>query len=298
VFDKLDEALRKLLIRELPITSNEVDIDFKQPKREWSARLSRPTINLFLYEIRENNKLRQPQPFWDVSYQANGRTAMIQRKPVMTNLHYLVTAWAAEPEDEHRLLARILMVMYRFPYLPDDLVPDEVASLGEKVLLMEAQYDMLEKPSDIWSTIDNQWRPCIPVVLTVPIMPFIPNEEPIVRGRDLRVGQIEPLSEISRSQASQAAQKQQHQPPKLSEQAGQSRFLTLAGQVRIDQPVANLRLRILESGREVEVQPDGHFSVGRLREGDYTLEVSAKGHLPKQRRVTIPSAEEIVLEVD
>ena len=59
MFDELDEALRRLLIREIPIKNNEVDISFDQPKSEWSARLNRPTVNLFLHDVRENTKLRQ-----------------------------------------------------------------------------------------------------------------------------------------------------------------------------------------------------------------------------------------------
>ena len=64
MIDDLDQVLRQLLIRELPIKNREVDVDFDQPTREWSGRLSRPTLNLFLYDLRENNKLRQTRPAW------------------------------------------------------------------------------------------------------------------------------------------------------------------------------------------------------------------------------------------
>ena len=46
----VDEVLRRLLVQEIDIKGNEVDIVFDMPKREWSSRLSKPTINLFLYE--------------------------------------------------------------------------------------------------------------------------------------------------------------------------------------------------------------------------------------------------------
>ncbi len=98
MINDLDETLRKLLIREIPIKNGEVEISFDQPKREWSARLNRPTLNLYLYDIRENNKLRQTQPMWEVERQANG-TVTQRRKPFRVDLHYMITAWAAEPED-------------------------------------------------------------------------------------------------------------------------------------------------------------------------------------------------------
>ena len=100
MIDDLDEVLRQLLIRELPIKNGEIDIAFDQPKREWSARLSRPTLNLFLHDLNENKKLRQAQPMWEVEIGNNGQ-AVKRRKPVRLDLHYMITAWANEPEDEH-----------------------------------------------------------------------------------------------------------------------------------------------------------------------------------------------------
>jgi hypothetical protein len=57
----LDETIRKLMIAEIPIKNGEIEVSFEQPKREWSSRLSKPTINFFLYDVRENNILRQHQ---------------------------------------------------------------------------------------------------------------------------------------------------------------------------------------------------------------------------------------------
>ena len=54
----LDETIRQLIVKELPIRNNEIDIAFDQPKREWSARLTKPTINLFMYDLRENVQYR------------------------------------------------------------------------------------------------------------------------------------------------------------------------------------------------------------------------------------------------
>ena len=54
----MNEALRQLLVEELPIKNGEVDIAFEQPGRQWSSQINRPTINFFLYDVRENLKLR------------------------------------------------------------------------------------------------------------------------------------------------------------------------------------------------------------------------------------------------
>lgn len=110
IIDFIDEALRQLLTRELPIKNGEVDIAFNQPKREWSACASRPTLNLFLFDIRENNKLRQSTPAFDIERGDNGMVVQ-RRKPIRLDLYYMITAWAADAEDEHRLLARAVMAL-------------------------------------------------------------------------------------------------------------------------------------------------------------------------------------------
>ena len=104
MFHDLDEALRQLLVREMPIRNGEVDIRFDQPTREWSARLSRPTLNLFLYDLRENLKLRASQQ-WTITRNKDG-SATQRRTPARMDLHYMLTAWAREADDEHNLLAR------------------------------------------------------------------------------------------------------------------------------------------------------------------------------------------------
>jgi hypothetical protein len=45
MIDDLDEALRKLLLRELPVKNGEVETAFEQSRREWSAWFGRPTLN-------------------------------------------------------------------------------------------------------------------------------------------------------------------------------------------------------------------------------------------------------------
>ena len=94
----LDETLRKLLMAEIPIKNGDVDISFDQPKREWSARLSKPAINLFLYDMRENNVLRQHQ--WerlDNNGQGTSDLATRKRTAFRVDCSYVITTWAADP---------------------------------------------------------------------------------------------------------------------------------------------------------------------------------------------------------
>ena len=141
MIDELDEALRQLFIRELPIKNNEVDIAFDQPKREWSARLSRPTINLFLHDVRENVKLRQTQ-FQREPERGQSGQAIIPFNFLRLDLHYIITVWATEPEDEHRLLSRTVLVLFRYQELPRDLVPETLQNQPWPIPLIVAQYEI------------------------------------------------------------------------------------------------------------------------------------------------------------
>ena len=58
MFSDVDETLRSHLISDMPIHGGEVDIEFDRPTREWSSRLSKPTLNLFLFDVRERPEFR------------------------------------------------------------------------------------------------------------------------------------------------------------------------------------------------------------------------------------------------
>ena len=68
--------------------------------------LSRPTLNLFMHDVRENNKLRTQQPYLENSLNG-GMIGKVSPSPVRLDVHYMITAWANDPGDEHRLLGRV-----------------------------------------------------------------------------------------------------------------------------------------------------------------------------------------------
>jgi len=273
MIDDLDEVLRQLLIRELPIKNGEVDVEFDQPKREWSAKVSRPTINLFLYDIRENQKLRQTQPMWELEKNPDG-TVTKRRKPVRMDLHYMITAWATEPEDEHRLLSRTLMALFRSPELPDDLLPDSLQHQSAPISIMVAQYDELKQPTDIWNVLDNEMRPGIACIITLAIDPYVPTVTPLVRVRELRIGQS-PVPAVQQ----------------LETGSQPDRFWTVGGTLHSKQPLdfEKVQLILVEHGLAVALQPDGRFAVGRMRAGEYTLEIMVEGQAPHRYTIAVPA---------
>jgi len=266
----MDEAVRQLLIRELPITNNEIDIAFEQPKREWSARLNRPTLNLFLYDIREHLKMRGSHQ-WKVERLPNG-TALQRRPPVKIKLSYMITAWATNSDDEHNLLSRALMAFFRQPIMPPELLPDEIREQSSYVELEVSREDTAHKPVDVWTVLDNDLRPSITLMLTVTADPYRPIVTPLVRTRELKVGQAATPST-----------------KELVENAAPDVFWTIGGTIHTSKPLEQLQVTLVEQGRTVQLQDEGRFAIGRLRTGSYTLEIQSGNAKPERHKLIVPA---------
>lgn len=267
----LDEALRQLLIREIPISNGEVDIKFDQPKREWSARLSKPTLNLFMYDIRENVRLRGSEQ-WLVQHQRDG-TVTQRRNPVRMDVNYLLTAWTNEPDDEHRLLARSLMALFRYANLPEDLLPDSLKSQPVPIMMQVAQSDVLANPSDLWNVLDNELRPSIVVTVTLILDPYLPLVSPLVRTREIRFGQVAAPAVFQ----------------ELTAAAGSSEYVALGGRIRTKLPLSTLHVVLVERNQAIELDAEGMFTIGKLRAGEYHIQVSSDGEVLRRFTLTVPA---------
>lgn len=266
MFDDLDEALRRLLVRELAINNGEVDIQFHLPSRDWSGRLSRPTLNLFLYDVRENQKLRQAQPMWETE-RSGVSTVARRRAPVRADLSYMITAWANEPEDEHSLLSRTWLTFLRCPRLPADVLPESLRAQPLPIPLLVGQPQDLRNPADLWNVLDNEMHPAIALTATLCLDPAQVFTSPLVRSWELRVGQGVPL-------------------------AGEAdAFWTVGGSLQSEKPLGEVRLTLVERGLEVPVQEGGRFVLGPIRAGEYTLELRADGAKSRRFKLTVPTAD-------
>ena len=100
MINDLDETLKQLLIQKAQLDPAEVDISFDTPTRDWSTPVTRPTINLYLFDIRENRTLRELD--WDDEPSGYGQVRR-KRLPLRMDLSYMVTCWTSATEDQHRL---------------------------------------------------------------------------------------------------------------------------------------------------------------------------------------------------
>lgn len=272
MIDELDEVIRKLLIDQLPIKNGEVDIAFDQPRREWSARLSRPTINLFLHDVRENNTLRGHQ--WQQVRPNGSNQSQQKRTPIRVDCHYAVSIWAAEPEDEHRLLTRCLMALFRHPVISQERLTGRLQGQSFDLQARAAAHDRLTNLAEFWGALDNELRPTISYMVTMALEPWEAFTGPLVSTFTLRTGQ-------TRAPARR----------KALVEATDETALFIGGTVRREkEPVSGIRVALRGTGYMAVTGDDGRYvlGLGGLSPGDYTLLAWPSDGKPVQREIGVP----------
>ncbi len=164
---EVDAALRALIDRETGI--RDVEVVFDAPTREWAGRRNAPTVDVYLYDIRED--LRRRERGVHNEYNAD-QTRIVGRHlpPRHFKLSYLVTAWTQRPEDEHRLLSALLSAFLRFDALPPDLLSGPLSELGLPVPLTVGLPPPEDRGfADVWSALGGELKPSIDVVVSAPV---------------------------------------------------------------------------------------------------------------------------------
>lgn len=187
MLEDLDKSLEKL-IKEGGNLGGDIDISFEMPNREWSARLSRPTLNCFCFDMRENVRMRHVER----EVTRNGTQGRITLPPRRIDLTYLVTAWARKIEDEHRLLWRGFSAFKRTTILARSRCEGALRYSSVDIPLVTADFSPPNERFnliELWSVLDNQMRLGFLVTATVEFDPARVEEVPLVLEATFNFGQ-------------------------------------------------------------------------------------------------------------
>lgn len=163
----LDEALSVLLRRELSETGfGDVGIAFEAPDRQWAAAITQPTLNLFLYDLRENQQRRAAR--WES--REDGTRRLETRPPLWLDASYTLTAWARVVEDEHRMLSQALTTLHRYPELPSEVLPDGLAHALTRLgpLRTRVGNPQQDANADFWTAVGGPYKLSFHYIVTVP----------------------------------------------------------------------------------------------------------------------------------
>ncbi len=164
---EVDEALRRL-VREIALRGTDIEVAFDAPTKEWAARRNAPTVNVYLYDIRED--LRRRQRGMLNEYGPTGQVAARHLPPRHMKLSYLVTAWTQRPEDEHRLLSSLLAGFLPHEAMPAGLLSGSLAALDLPVPMTVALPPPEDRAfADVWTALGGELKPSLDVVVAAPV---------------------------------------------------------------------------------------------------------------------------------
>lgn len=186
---EVDEALRTLVRRDALDGQDIAEVSFEAPTKDWASRRTSPTIDVYLYDIRED--LRRREVGRVRTHDEDGRTTGRVVPPRWFKLSYLVTAWTQRPEDEHRLLTSLLSCFLRTDLLPRDVLTGSLAELALPIPITIAIPPPEDRAlSDTWSALGGELKPSLDVVVIAPfdLARTFPAGPPVLEETALVIG--------------------------------------------------------------------------------------------------------------
>lgn len=247
----------------LPAELSKALIAFDRPSDPYSP--TQTTINLFLYDLRENLELRNNEPVVTTSAgQASTMTA-----PLRLACTYLVTAWPVGGTDvalqEQQLLSEVLQVMSQYPQIPASFLQGSLAGQDPPLPMVAMHPDALKNLSEFWTSLGNKLKASLSLTVTISMPIFVPVSAPIVIAAQTGLEQ-------TTSPATHVAS------------------LSIGGTVTdaTNAPVAGAAVTLVEIGLTATTDGNGRFGLGPMAAGNYTLNV-VSGASTKAKSITVPA---------
>jgi hypothetical protein len=265
----LDEALRTLLRRELARHGFEgVEIAFDAPSREWSGKLTGPTVDLFLYDLRE---AVDRAVMTSTERRENGR-AVVVPPPLHLELTYAVTAWTKAVEDEHRLLSQVLSILFSYGEFPTELLGETATTT-----LRSAEGSVgrpREEKADFWTSVGGQYKASIDYVMHI----VVESGATFVRGPEVRTQTVR----VRQADGPASTMQELHR---------------LGGTVRDGDglPAPRAWIALPDAGRWTASDARGRFTFPRLQAGRYRILARAIDGSEAEASVDIPGSADLVL---
>lgn len=270
MFQGLDTTL-KAILDDASMTKpvRDADVSFDRPSDTYNP--DKTTVNLFLYDIRENAELRSNEPF----IERNNGMATMRRPPIRVNCSYLVTAWieAGVTGEEailrqHELLGEVMRVFCTMPTVETKYLQGDLKNQSYPIPLVTAQGELIRNPAEFWSALGGKLRPSITLTATLALERDV-DAKPVreVASREIRVEQL----------------------PKDSGDVEVR--VQIGGTVRDTgdgRPIAEVVLTLKELGLQTKSDVDGRYLFAGVAAGAYTIEAVKGSYSPQSRRVEVP----------
>jgi hypothetical protein len=243
------------------------DIVFDRPLDPFTP--SKTTIDLFLYDIRENLDLRLNE----VTTTIVGNQIVTHPAALRLACSYLVTAWPVTGSDlalqEQRLLSEVLVVLSHYPIIPSTFLVGSLVGQDPLLPMVALHPDALKNLAEFWSSLGSRLKASLTVTVTISVPVFSDIADFPVLAETITVTQGEPPATET--------------------------LLEVGGQVfnSLSQGVAGAFVDILDAASTpVTAQQisdsNGQFVFSQVNAGNFQIRAVAIGYKPQIQPVTIP----------
>jgi hypothetical protein len=277
MFQDLDATLKQMLTdAAAPSPLRGAEVSFLTPDKNFPPTLTGATVNLFLYEVRENRELRDPTPILE----RVGENFIRRTPPLRVDCSYIVTTWSngtgeLKVSAEHQLLAQALMRLSRFSVIPPDFLQGSLKTPPQLYPppTMVAQIDPNKNAGEFWDALAIPPRPAFYLTVTIAMDLNLTEEGALVTTRSTRFKE-ETLG-----------------------QTGEETWVQVGGQVQTGtgpnlQNIANATVDILDAGLRATSDADGRYSFPRVPSGTRKFRVVAVGFQVLEKSLQVPGLPE------
>lgn len=267
MFQDLDTTLQALLDDSTaPTFLRNADVSFETPDRNY--RPAQATVNLFLFEVKENRTVRDPQPILALVDGQYRRTL----PPLRVECAYLVTTWSNQTGpvkimEEHELLGQALAWLSRFDTIPDRYLQGTLVGQPYPPPTLVAQMEGKQTLGEFWNALGTPPRPAFTLSVTIAL--------------DLAVAQIEGPPVVTHELRFRGTE----------DRNGVVRVFAIGGvikEVGSNAVIVGATVTLQEVGWTTQSDAAGRFRLSGLAAGHYTLAVSAAGYAGSQRLIQMP----------
>jgi len=172
IIDDLNTVIENLMKKEFGVPLP-FDISFAVPSRNFTpVSNTKPTVDFYLYDIRENTKLRSNEPLIE---RRNDGTVSKKPPPARIQLFYCVTAWSPASADaagtktreEHKQLSKALLALIKYPVIPSDVLSGDLIGQVPPLPTTVVLPDGMENAGQFWNALDGLLKPFLDYRVTI-----------------------------------------------------------------------------------------------------------------------------------
>ena len=160
----VEHTLQGWLREQLPLPEDVGDVSFDSPDATWGTSVTRPTVNLFLFEI-----ARAAQQPVAVPARRDPAGTLVRDQPApAVSFSYLLSTWGGGVQEEHRLLGDAVRAVLRTPFLAAAAAQAAPGELAGPVQLALAAPEQV-RARDLWGGLGGRLRASLVLVATTAV---------------------------------------------------------------------------------------------------------------------------------